>query len=101
MKKLTVKPRYDSPSSLLWLTGHANEATVVVQGVEIMALVDTRSQISTLTKGLRILQLGGLLHLKGTGSIMILYKGYMDHLVMDYDQGRIATVWGCLETGTP
>ena len=59
-----VQPRYHTPSPLVWLIGHANEATVVVEGVEMMALADTGSQISDLTKGfcsefgLRILPLG-------------------------------------------
>ena len=49
----------------------------------MMALVDTRSHVSTITEGfcsefgLSILQLG-LLHLKGTGSISIQCKGYVE-----------------------
>ena len=49
-----------------------------------MALVHTGSQVSTLTEGfssefgLRNLPLGDLLHLKGTGGIAILYKGYIE-----------------------
>ena len=48
------------------------------------APVDTGSQISALTEGfctefgLRILPLKGLLHLKGTGSVSIPYKGYIE-----------------------
>ena len=48
------------------------------------ALVDTGSQVSTLTEGfclefgLRILPLRGCLHLKGTGGILIPYKGYVE-----------------------
>ena len=53
--------------------------------MEIMALVDTGSQISSLTEGscsefgLRILPLGDLLHLEGTGvSITIPYKEHIE-----------------------
>ena len=55
------------------LLGQANEAMVVVEGVEMMALVDTGSQVSTLTEGfcsgfgLRILPLGVCCSLKGQG----------------------------------
>ena len=52
----------------------------------MITLVDTGSQVSTLTEGfcaefgLRILPLGSLLHLKGTAGTCIvkLYKGYAD-----------------------
>ena len=49
-----------------------------------MALVDTRSQISALTKGFctefgfRILPPRGLFHLKLTGGVPIPYKGYIE-----------------------
>ena len=64
MNKLMAEPGYHNPTPLVCLIGHANEATVVVKGVEMTALVDTGSQISALTKGvcsefgLRILPLG-------------------------------------------
>ena len=61
---------------------------VVVEGVEMMALVDTGSQISALTEGfctemgLKILPLrnlmSGVLYLEGIGGILILYKGYVE-----------------------
>ena len=56
----------------------------MVEGVEMMALVDTWSQISALTKGfctefvLGILPLRGLLHLEQTGGVPIPYKGYVE-----------------------
>ena len=43
MSKPIVKPQYHNPSPLVWLTGHANEATVVVEWLEMMALVNSRS----------------------------------------------------------
>ena len=51
MDKLVAEPEYHNPSPLAWLLGHANEATVVVEEVEKMAVVDTRFQVSTLTEG--------------------------------------------------
>ena len=71
--KLVVEPRYHNPSPLVWLIHCANEVTIVVEGMEIMALVDIGSQISAFTKGicsefgLRIHPLRSLLCLKGTG----------------------------------
>ena len=76
--KLVTETGYYSPGPLVHLLGHANETKFVVEGVEMMALVDIASQISALTKGfctereLRILLLRnlwrGVLHLKGTGA---------------------------------
>ena len=61
---------------------------VVVEGVEIMALVDTWSQISALTegfcmeRGLRMLPLrnliGGVFVSQGKGDISVPYKGYVE-----------------------
>ena len=72
---LVTESRYHSPDALEHLLGHANETRVVVEGMEMMALVDTGSQISALTEGfctemgLRILPLRNLmrdvLRLKG------------------------------------
>ena len=48
---LAAEPGCHNPSSMVWLIGHANGAAVVVEGMNMMALVDTVSQISALTKG--------------------------------------------------
>ena len=84
---LTADSWYHSSNPLVHLLGHATETKVVVEGVETMALVDTEFQISSLTEefctdiGLKILPLRnlirGVLHLKRTGDILILYKGYV------------------------
>ena len=90
--KLAAEPGYHNHSSLVWLYCHSNEATVVVERVKMMMLVDTGSQVTTLIEGfslefgLKILPLGGLLHLKGTGvfqshtrdilSLTLLYQVY-------------------------
>ena len=62
--KLTAEPVYHNPDPLIWPLGCANEAVIVIEGVEMIALVDAGSQISTITErfctemGLRILPLG-------------------------------------------
>ena len=86
--KLAAESRYHNPDPLICLLGHANETKVVVEEVEMMALVDTGSQISVLTEGiftemgLKILPLKnlirGVLDLKGMGGISIPYKGYIE-----------------------
>ena len=76
--KLVKESGYHSPDPLVHLLGCANETRVVVEGVEMMALVDTRSQRSALTEGLctemglRILPLWNLM--KG-----VLHPGGMGH----------------------
>ena len=65
--KLAAESGYDNPDSLALLLCHANEAMVVVEGMEMTALVDTVCQISSLTEGfyteigLRILPLRNLI----------------------------------------
>ena len=88
INKLVVEPGYQNPNPLAWLLVNANEAMGVVEGVKMMALVDTGSQFSALTEGfcteiwLRILPLGdltgGVLHLVGMGGILIPYKEYVE-----------------------
>ena len=86
--KLAAESGYHNPDPLVCLLGHANETKVVVEGVEMMALVYTGSQISAFTDkfctemGLKILPLRnlirGVLCLEGMGGILILYKGYVE-----------------------
>ena len=49
--KLAAESGYHNPDPLVWVLGHANVAMVVIDGGKTMALVDTGSQISTLTEG--------------------------------------------------
>ena len=69
--KMVTEFGYHSPDPLVHLLGYANETRVVVEEVEMMALVDTGFQISALTEGfctemgleilpLRNLMMGGL-----------------------------------------
>ena len=86
--KLAAESVYHNPDSLLWLLGHANEAMVVVEGVEMMALVDAGPQISALTEGfctemgLKILPLRNLIGvcciLRGWGGILKSHKRYIE-----------------------
>ena len=86
--KLVAESGYHNPDPLVWLLCHAYEAKVMVEGLKMMAQVDTGFQISALTEGfhtvmgLKILPLrnliGGMLHLEGMGGISILYRGYIE-----------------------
>ena len=49
--KLVTESGNHSPEPLVCLLGCADETRVVIEGVEMTALVDTGSQISALTKG--------------------------------------------------
>ena len=49
--KLATECGNDSPEPFVHLLGCANEARVVVEGVEMTALLDIGSQISALTEG--------------------------------------------------
>ena len=86
--KLVTESENNGPTPLEHLFGCANETRVKVEGVEMTALVDTRSQISTLTegfcneRGLRILPLRnlveGVLCLEGMGALQYHIKGYVE-----------------------
>ena len=49
--KLAAEFEYHNPDPLVQLLCHANESMLVVEGVEMIALVDTGSHISALTEG--------------------------------------------------
>ena len=80
---MTSEPGYIILGPLMQLIGFYNEATVVVDGVQTMAIVDTGSQVSTLMEGfclesgLTILPLEGLC-LKEMGVFQFHNKGYTD-----------------------
>ena len=86
--KLVAEPGYHSPDHMVWLLGHANKAMAVVEGVEMMALVETGSKVFTPTErfstemSLRILPLGGFdrgcVVSQGDQVILILYRGYIE-----------------------
>ena len=61
---------YHNPNPLACLTGFSNEAKVVIEGVETIAVTDTGAEVSTITEGfywtcgLEVKSLWGLLHLR-------------------------------------
>ena len=67
--KLVTESRKDRPEPLVCLLGCANDTRGIVEGLEVMALVDIRSQIFALTEGfctemrLRILPLRNLMRM--------------------------------------
>ena len=48
MKISQVAERYHNPDPLLRLIGLANEATIIVEGQEFPALIDSGAQLSTM-----------------------------------------------------
>ena len=50
--KLATESGNDGPEPLACLLGYVHEPRVIVEGVEMTALVDTGSQTSALTEGI-------------------------------------------------
>ena len=79
-----AKSRYHNPDPLFWLIGEANETEVVLNQTKLKALVDSGSQISTLTEtlaklmGLKIKSLKNILEIEGTEGKKVKYKGYIE-----------------------
>ena len=86
--KLAAESGYHNADPSVCLLGCANDTKVVVEGVEMMALVETGSQISALTEGfctemqLKIFPMRNLIRgwlcLKRMGGILIPCKGYVE-----------------------
>ena len=75
------KPR----SNTACLVGHSNKAPVVVDGQEVTALIDSGTQVLSISAqfcwrpcNLQIQPLGQLLELEGTGSAAIPYLGFVE-----------------------
>ena len=79
-----AKSSYYNPDPLFRLIGEANEANIELDGVELKALVDSGSQISTVTKklaklmGWKIKSLKNILDIEGTGGLRVKYEGYIE-----------------------
>ena len=64
--------------------GHANEVPAVVDGCEVVALVDSGAQVSNINAqlcedlGLKIQPLGWLLEIEGTGGTAIPYLRFVE-----------------------
>ena len=82
-----AKSRYYNPDPLLRLIGEANETDIKLDNTEVKALVDSGSQISTVTEklakimGWKIKSLKNILDIEGTGGIRVKYKGYVEALL--------------------
>ena len=79
-----VKEHYHSPDLITYLIGKANEAKILVDDVECLALVDSGAQFSIITiefvkkLGLKIHQLDRILRFEATGGGDIPYMGYVE-----------------------
>ena len=82
-KEITPIP-FLNPNPVVQLVGCANEALVVVDGCEVVALVDLGAQVLTMSAqlceelGLKIQPLGQLLELEGTEGAAIPYLGFVE-----------------------
>ena len=82
-----AKSRYYNPDPLLRLIGETNETKVHLDKIEVKALVDSGSQISTVTEklaklmGWKIKSLRNILDIEGTGGTKVKYKGYVEALL--------------------
>ena len=73
-----------NPDPIAHLVGHSNEAWVIIDGQETMALIDASTQVSSVScqfceeLALEIQPLGWLLELEGTEGATIPYLGFME-----------------------
>ena len=86
-KKLVTKQaksHYYNPDPLLRLIGEANETEIELDKTKVKALVDSGSQISTVTEkfakemGWKIKSLRNILDIEGTGGVRVKYMGYVE-----------------------
>ena len=79
-----AKSRYYNPDPLFRLIGEANKTEIILSQNRLKALVDSASQISTMTEtlaklmGLKVKSLKNILEIEGTGGIQVKYKGYVE-----------------------
>ena len=73
VKAVKMADRYYNPDPLIWLIGPVNESTVILEGKEYPALLDSGAQPSGISLklakklGLKIYQLDTLLNIEGFG----------------------------------
>lgn len=83
MGQVLVKER-NSP--IEQIVGRANEVNITVEGIDCLGLVDTGSQVTTISKkfcdrhlqGKQINPLGDLLNIEAAGGHQLLYEGYVE-----------------------
>ena len=79
-----VVQKYHDPDSLLRLIGPANEATIIVEGLRFLALIDSRTQLSmkseSLVQALKfpVHKLNTLIEAEASGGGIIPYVGYVE-----------------------
>ena len=76
--------RYHNPDPLLQLIGPANEATIIIEGQQFLALIDSGAQLSTMLEllvqalKLPIRKLNTLIEAEVSGRGVIPYTGYIE-----------------------
>ena len=83
-KILRQSDLYHNPDPLFRLVGEVNETTVIVEGQEARALIDSGSQLSAISLAwvkklnLKPQQLWSILHIEGSGGLDAPYLGYVE-----------------------
>ena len=78
-----VVQKYHNPDPLLRLIGLANEATIIIEAQQILVLIDSGAQISTMSKllvqalGLPVYKLNNLIEIEVSGEGTTPYSGYV------------------------
>ena len=73
-----------NPDPLLRLIGPANEATIIVEGQQILALIDSGAQLSLMSEllvqvlGLPVYKLNNLIEAEVSGGGTTPYSGYVE-----------------------
>ena len=84
MHILRVIQKYHNPDPLLWLIGLANEATILIEGQQFLALIDSGAQLSTMSESLvqalklPIHKLNTLIEAEVSGGGVTPYTGYVE-----------------------
>ena len=84
MKISQMAKEYHNPDPLLRLIGPANEATIIIEGQEFKALIDSGSQLSTISESLvtalelPVHKLNTLIEAEVSGGGTIPYVGYVE-----------------------
>ena len=84
LKALQQRNLYHNPDPLGRLVGEANESKVIVEGQETRALLDSGSQLSSISwtwvkkLNLEPKQLQSILPIEGSGSLEVPYLGYVE-----------------------
>ena len=79
-----VVQKYHNPDPLLRLIGPANEAAIMIEGQQFLALMDSGAQLSTMSESLvqalklPVHQLNTLIEAEVSGGGVIPYTGYVE-----------------------